>query len=417
MEKIGQTTLRTNEQQNYDETVPYWGDDATETIDFGKRNLDALTESGSFYVQGLSGSAIGRLLNALPLPVLIIDPLLVIMFANRAWDLLVSNRHHIEGLPAYSIFFDRKFGQKMKAMMENVLATRKPVSAEGMIKIENRAIWGRIHFRSFRTPCGRSVLSILEDLTAQKKQLLFQSKVQGILKRSRDNLQKAVKERTLELSKSNEILKREVAHRKKAQGKMVEMLARMQSTLMGTVVALGSITEKRDPHTAGHQRRVAKLADAIASQLALPVDSRRGLSISAALHDIGKIYIPAEFLSRPGALSETERAIMKEHPAVGYDVLKGVDFPWPVAEIVLQHHERLDGSGYPRSLKGDEVMLEARILAVADVMEAMSSHRPYREAPGKYAGLQEIKAGAGALYDEAVVEACLSVFRDGFQFK
>ena len=187
--------------------------------------------------------------------------------------------------------------------------------------------------------------------------------------------------------------------------------------LDGTAGVVGKAIEARDPYTSGHQQRVAQLATAIANEMSLSADQAEGLRIAAMLHDIGKISIPAETLSRPGKLSTVEYRLIQAHPQTGYDLLEAVPFPQPVAEIVLQHHERLDGSGYPRGLSAPELLLEARILAVSDVVEAMASHRPYRPALGIEVALAEIEKNKGTLYDAAAVEACLAVFRAGFHFE
>ena len=172
----------------------------------------------------------------------------------------------------------------------------------------------------------------------------------------------------------------------------------------------------RDPYTAGHQRRVARLATAIAAEMGLEESRVQGLHMAGVVHDIGKIHVPAEILSSPAKLSNAEFEIIKTHPQTGYEILKGIDFPWPVAEIVWQHHEKLDGSGYPRGLKDEEILLEARILTVADVVEAMASHRPYRPGFGIFPSLQEISRNKGKLYDEQVVEACQRLFMEkGFE--
>ncbi|MBC7220806.1 MEDS domain-containing protein [Candidatus Bipolaricaulota bacterium] len=210
---------------------------------------------------------------------------------------------------------------------------------------------------------------------------------------------------------------RDITERKKAEDERLTWSAAVEGALYQLVDTLASAMELRDPYTAGHQRRVAELACAIAEDLNLPEERVHGLRVAALLHDIGKaLFVPTEILSKPGKLTELEMALIREHPKAGYDVLKGVEFPWPVAEVVYQHHERVDGSGYPRGLKGDEILLEARILAVADVVEAMSSHRPYRPAHPLERALVEIRAHRGVLYDPAVVDACLSVFRRGFAF-
>jgi len=184
--------------------------------------------------------------------------------------------------------------------------------------------------------------------------------------------------------------------------------------LEGTIEALARTTEMRDPYTSGHQQRVSQLACAIAGKMGLDKKTVDGVRVSGLLHDVGKVSIPAEILSKPGGLTPLEFDLVKEHVRVGFDVLKGIVFPWPVADIVLQHHERIDGSGYPAGLKGEAIRLEARILAVADVVEAMASHRPYRPALGIDAALQEIRDKKGTKYDAEAVEACLRVFESGY---
>ncbi|MBI5660309.1 MAG: PAS domain S-box protein [Nitrosomonadales bacterium] len=182
--------------------------------------------------------------------------------------------------------------------------------------------------------------------------------------------------------------------------------------LEGTVQAIAAMVELRDPYTAGHQRRVAQLAAAIAVELGLPEERVRGIHLAGTIHDLGKIQTPAEILSKPGKLSATEFNLIKDHPQNGYEILKGIAFPWPIAQMVWQHHEKLDGSGYPQGLKGEEILLEARILSVADVVEAMSSHRPYRPGLGTDAAMAEIGRGRGGRYDPDAVDACVRLFRE-----
>ena len=184
----------------------------------------------------------------------------------------------------------------------------------------------------------------------------------------------------------------------------------MRRTLGQTVQALAMAFEVRDPYTAGHHRHVADLARTIATEMGLSRDTIDGIRIAGSIHDIGKISIPSEILSKPGALTEIEFKMIKTHPRMGYEILKNIDFPWPVADAVRQHHERLDGSGYPDGLKGDSIILEARIIAVADVIEAMAFHRPYRRAIGIDEALDDIRRNSGILYDTRVTEACLAVF-------
>lgn len=195
-------------------------------------------------------------------------------------------------------------------------------------------------------------------------------------------------------------------------------LKKMRRVLIQAANALGTALEKRDPYTAGHQRKVAELSLAIAREMQLPEQQCEGIAVAASLHDIGKITVPSEILSWPGELSDLEMAIVKTHCQTGYEIVKDIEFAWPVADIVLQHHERMDGSGYPQGLQGEEILLEARIIAVADVVEAMISHRPYRLTLGNAKALEEISLNKGRLYDPEVVDACLKLFKEkGFAFE
>ena len=197
-----------------------------------------------------------------------------------------------------------------------------------------------------------------------------------------------------------------------------EGLRHIQETMEATIQALANTLEFRDPYTAGHQRRVAQLAREIARDLGLEEDRIRGLYLASVVHDIGKVRVPAEVLIRPGRLSQLEFDIVMTHVEAGYDILKAIDFPWPIAQIVRQHHERMDGSGYPLGVGSEALLLEARILSVADVVEAISSFRPYRPALGIERGLQEIEAGRDRLFDSEVVDACIRVIREkGFVFE
>lgn len=195
-----------------------------------------------------------------------------------------------------------------------------------------------------------------------------------------------------------------------------ESVERLRNALEGTVRAIASMVEARDAYTAGHQRQVANLARAIATELGLSNDRIEGLRVAAIIHDIGKVSIPSEILSKPSKLTKTEFNLIKIHSEAGYNILKDIDFPWPVARIVLEHHERINGSGYPRNLRGDDIIIETRILSVADVVEAMASHRPYRASLGIEQALKEIEENKGILYDVAVSDACLKLFRErGYQ--
>jgi response regulator RpfG family c-di-GMP phosphodiesterase len=200
--------------------------------------------------------------------------------------------------------------------------------------------------------------------------------------------------------------------RKNYEEELKRSLEKFTRALNGTVKAMAMAVEIRDPYTAGHQRRGADLARAIAQEMNLAPESVEGVQLACMIHDIGKISIPAEILSKPALLSNLELSLIRIHPQVGYDILKEIDFPWPIAKTVLQHHERINGSGYPAGLKNDEIILEAKVLAVADVVEAIASHRPYRPAFGTKEAIDEITREQGILYDPAVVKSCLRLFQD-----
>ena len=189
-------------------------------------------------------------------------------------------------------------------------------------------------------------------------------------------------------------------------------LKELRKALGGTIEAMALTVETRDPYTAGHQRRVSNLARGIATEMGVSEEQIQGVRLAGVIHDIGKISVPGEILSKPGSIGANELGIIREHPQVGYNILKTVDFPWPIAQIVLQHHERMDGSGYPDGISGDNILIEARILAVADVVEAMASHRPYRAALGIDLALNEISKNRGSSYDSKVVDACLRLFNE-----
>ncbi|GAH45211.1 unnamed protein product, partial [marine sediment metagenome] len=198
----------------------------------------------------------------------------------------------------------------------------------------------------------------------------------------------------------------------KTEKTLSQALKRNEKLAHELVDMVGRIVETRDPYTAGHQLKVSELATAIAREMKLTVDRIEGIRIASLIHDIGKVSIPAEILSNPIKLNEIESSLIKDHSQIGYDILKTIDFPWPVAQIIIQHHEKLDGSGYPQGLKGNKILLEAKIIGVADVVEAMSSHRPYRPTLGIDKALEEISQNRGILYDPEVVDTCLKLFRE-----
>ena len=200
--------------------------------------------------------------------------------------------------------------------------------------------------------------------------------------------------------------------RNRAEVEVKKNFNKLQQTLGAIIQVLEKTVEVRDPYTAGHQRRVADLARSISAEMGFSQDRIDGIRIAGIIHDIGKIYVPAEILSKPRRLTPYEFNLVKTHSQVGYDILKTIEFPWPVARIVLQHHERLNGSGYPNKLMHDNILIEARILGVSDVVEAMASHRPYRPALGLDAALKEVADHKGSLYDPEVVDICIRLFKD-----
>jgi HD-GYP domain-containing protein (c-di-GMP phosphodiesterase class II) len=210
----------------------------------------------------------------------------------------------------------------------------------------------------------------------------------------------------------------DITQYRQAEEKIEQGFKKLQKSMADTIKVISMIVETKDPYTAGHQEKVSKLAVAIADELHLSVEQIGGIQMAGAIHDIGKISVPAEILSKPGRLSDIEFQLIKVHPESGYEILKDIDFSMPVAQIVLQHHERMDGSCYPKGLKGEEILIEARIIAVADVVDAMASHRPYRTALGLDAALEEIEKNKGIIYDIAVVESCLKLFKEnGYQLE
>ncbi len=237
------------------------------------------------------------------------------------------------------------------------------------------------------------------------------------LKKHHDRLEEVVRERTAALTILNDQLKQEIADRKSAEKKLQQSNVKLQKNLDEIVGAMSLTAEKRDPYTAGHQKRTTELAMALARELGLSKHQIKGIQMAGLIHDMGKISIPAEILSKPCKLNEVEIQLVKRHPQAAFEILKKIEFPWPVDLIVLQHHEKMDRSGYPQGLSGEEILLEARILCVADVVESIESHRPYRPGLGVDKALEEISKNRGILYDQDVVDACLRLFKDkGFQY-
>jgi putative two-component system response regulator len=245
----------------------------------------------------------------------------------------------------------------------------------------------------------------MSELLARVRYLIKVKAYNDLLGNYQKELEAEVTRRTGELKHALENLQQEIVERKQAQEKIKKALG-------ATVQAIAVTVETRDPYTAGHQRRVADLARAIAAEMNLTMDMSEGIRMAAAIHDIGKISIPAEILSKPTKLTNIEFSLIKTHPQSGYDILKDIEFPWPIARTVLEHHEKMNGSGYPNGLTGENILMESRILAVADVVEAMASYRPYRPALGIDTALEEIEKNRGTLYDSTVVDSCLRLFRE-----
>jgi putative nucleotidyltransferase with HDIG domain len=222
---------------------------------------------------------------------------------------------------------------------------------------------------------------------------------------------------TSDSQRTYQVISRDITEVKQAHNALELTLDRLNQAVQGTFRALSLTLEQRDAFTAGHQERVARLACTIAREMGMDDERVQGLYFAGMVHDIGKISVPAGILTKPTRLSEIEFALIKEHSQAGYNILKDIEFPWPIADVVLQHHERLNGSGYPQGLSGQEILPKARILAVADVVEAMSSHRPYRPGLGIDAALGEIEKNKGILYDPEAVDVCLSLFKEqGYTF-
>lgn len=269
----------------------------------------------------------------------------------------------------------------------------------GLISSEKGALLdSHLYFVTVVLNSAASVLQYLELFSmvrglndSLKKKVGELTKSEGELMVYKEKLEKLVDLRTAELGDAN---------------------SRLSRSLLGVVDAMGKVVESRDPYTAGHQKRVASIASTIARRLGLSEDEVEGIRVAGLVHDIGKIAIPAEILTKPAKLNKLEFRMVQTHPDAGYDMLQSIDFPWPVADMVRQHHERMDGSGYPRGLEGDEIIIGARCLAVADVVEAISSHRPYRPGLGLEEVKLELKSNEGTGYDPQVVAVCLAMIEE-----
>jgi len=275
--------------------------------------------------------------------------------------------------------------------------------------------------KAFRDLEGRN--RVLEDEAVKRSAQMDRDgaervRIEKELRQARIEIDNLVDKRTEELARANDELHGKVIETRRSEDFLQATLDRLERSLEGTFRAMSMTLELRDPYMAGHQQRVSSLAVAIAQEMNLPWEKLEGLRFAGIIHDIGKIAAPAEIMAKPSRLTKTEFQIVKDHPRIGYEMVKDIAFPWPVAHIILQHHERLDGSGYPEGLVGDAILTEARILAVADVVEALCSLRPYRPALGIEKGLEEIRKGRGLRYDTRAVDACMKLFREGrFTFR
>ena len=320
--------------------------------------------------------------------------------------------------------------RRFRSLLENVRLLALIVDARGTITFVNNFVlaltgWEREElegqsFRNFFPPSIREKMAQMFETTIKQERIIrhgpsyVQTKHGKILRVQWNNtLLMDAEQNVVGIATIGE----DVTERWRAEKELEKSFAEMRQLLTGTVEALAATAEKRDPYTAGHQRRVADLACAIASKMGITGSRLEGLRTAGILHDIGKMYIPTEILSKPGRLTEVEMLLVRTHSQAGYEIVHKIPFSDPVPQFLLQHHERLNGSGYPQGLKGTEILLEARILGVADVVEAMASHRPYRPALGVTAALEEISVNSGTLYDPQVVEACCQLFNlEGFEF-
>jgi HD-GYP domain-containing protein (c-di-GMP phosphodiesterase class II) len=314
-------------------------------------------------------------------------------------------------------------GDKSKRLEKSILEelqrqsephTRKVLETKQLRTFEFQVRDDReVHHLEVRlTPFRESeVLALVRDVTVLRQ-------THNALIESKNELENHLKERNAEMMRVNKMLKTEVELREEQEEVLKKNFRKLEGLLDDTIGAITMIVEKRDPHVADHQRRVCQLASAIAQEMHSRNDRMRAIRMAAQLHDLGKTFIPAEILRKPGKLTEAEMSMVRTHPDTDYQILKRINFPISIADVVRQHHERMNGSGYPQGLKGEDILIEARIIAVADVIEGMIFERPYRVAPGLEAALKEIADNKGTLYDSTVADACLKLFAEKrFQFE
>ena len=301
-----------------------------------------------------------------------------------------------------------ELGRQNEPHTRKVLETKQLQTFEFQVRDDREVHHLEVRLTPFRES---EVLALVRDVTVLRQ-------THNALIESKNELENHLKERNAEMMRVNKMLKTEVELREEQEEVLKKNFHKLEGLLDDTIGAITLIVERRDPHVADHQRWVCQLASAIAQELHSRNDRMRAIRMAAQLHDLGKTFIPAEILRKPGKLTEAEMSMVRTHPDTDYQILKRINFPISIADVVRQHHERMDGSGYPQGLKGEDILIEARIIAVADVIEGMVFERPYRVAPGLEAALKEIADNKGTLYDPAVADACLKLFAEKrFQFE
>ncbi len=333
-----------------------------------------------------------------------------ILFVNKVFEKLTGHRpEEFYGKP-FATLFDE---ENVKKAMDAYTRTLKGKSPHYALYFKNTKILCEYRNFPLRDQKGKiiGVMGIARDITAR------QHAEEG-LRVLNESLEKRMIEHSSRLTELNEELMEEISARKRQEKEFTQSIEKLQKSVRGIIQTLALTVESRDPYSAGHQKRVALLSSCIAEEMGFTKGRVAGVRLAALLHDIGKISVPDEILNKPVSLTEGEMNVIRDHTQVGYDILKEIEFPWSVARIVLQHHERINGSGYPLGLSGDDILPEAKILGVADVVDAMVSPRGYREPFPLDKALNEISQNRGILYDFSVVSACLTVFHEkGFKFE
>ncbi|GAN32075.1 MAG: HD domain-containing protein [Candidatus Brocadia sp. AMX2] len=333
-----------------------------------------------------------------------------VLFVNKVFEKFTGQRpEEFYGKP-FATLFDE---DNLKKAMDAYASTLKGESPQYELYFKNTKILCEYRNFPLRDEKGKliGVMGIARDITARKQ-------AEEGLRVLNESLEKRMLEHSSRLMELNEELMGEIDARKRQESESKQSIVKLQKSLRGIIQTLALTVESRDPYSAGHQKRVAHLACCIAEEMGLSKDRIAGVRLAALLHDIGKISVPDEILNKPGQLTDAELSVIRDHAQVGYDLLKEIEFPWSVAQIVLQHHERINGSGYPFGLPGKDILPETKILSVADVIDAMTSPRPYRQSFSLDKALNEISHNRGILYDFNVVYACLAIFNEkGFKFE